>query len=79
MDELNVNWVDNICDFIYKSCHYESHRSDIKYHMTINTIFSVIFQPTLYKSTPKKGKANGLVLVLSRLSHFYPYQCTCLC
>ena len=32
---------DNICKFIHKKCHPKSYHSDIKYHMTLNMIFSV--------------------------------------
>ena len=33
---------DNICSLIYKKCHLESyHSAIIKYHMTLNIIFSV--------------------------------------
>ena len=42
VDELRVNWNDNICKLIHKKCHYESYHSDITYHTTLNTIFSVV-------------------------------------
>jgi hypothetical protein len=32
---------DEICSLIHKKCHPKSYHSDIKYHMTLTTIFSV--------------------------------------
>jgi hypothetical protein len=32
---------DNNCSLIHKKCHPKSYHSDLKYHMTINIIFSV--------------------------------------
>ena len=34
---------DIICKFIHKKCHLKSYHSDIKYHMTLNIKFSVVF------------------------------------
>ena len=34
---------DNICSLIHKCCHPKSYHSDIKYHMTLNTAFRVVF------------------------------------
>ena len=37
---------DNICRLIHKKCYPKSYHNDIKYHMTLNTIFSdVIDEP----------------------------------
>ena len=33
---------DNICKLIHKKCHLKSYHSDIKYLVTLNTIFSVV-------------------------------------
>ena len=33
-------------NFIHKKCHLKSHHSDIKYHMTLNIIFSVVTEWT---------------------------------
>jgi hypothetical protein len=33
---------DNIFSLIYKRCHPKSYAGDIKYHMTLNVIFSVV-------------------------------------
>ena len=33
---------DNICKFIHKKCHYKIYHSDVKYFMTLNTIFSAV-------------------------------------
>ena len=32
----------NICSLIQKKCHMKSYYNDIKYHMTLNMIFSVV-------------------------------------
>ena len=42
LDALKVNWDDNICKPIHKKCHQKEYQHDIKYHMTLNTIFSVV-------------------------------------
>ena len=34
---------DNISSLIHKKCRPKSYHSDIKYHMTLNIIFSVVF------------------------------------
>ena len=36
----------NICSAIHKRCHRKSYHSDIKYHMTLNTLFSVVSMHT---------------------------------
>jgi hypothetical protein len=33
---------DNICKIIHKKCHPNSYYNDIKYHTTLNFIFSVV-------------------------------------
>ena len=33
---------DNISSLIHKKCHPKSYQSDIKYHVTLNIIFSVL-------------------------------------
>ena len=33
---------DNICSLIHKKCHPKSCHSDIKYHMTLNIMYSVV-------------------------------------
>ena len=33
---------DNICAFTYKECHPKSYRSDIKCHMTLNSISTIV-------------------------------------
>jgi hypothetical protein len=33
---------DNICSLIHEKCHMKSYHSDIKYHMTLSIIFSVV-------------------------------------
>ena len=40
LDELRVSWDDSICELIHKKCH--SYHIAIKYHVTLNTIFSVV-------------------------------------
>ena len=42
MDELEVLIHDNICTLIHKKRHEESYHGDIKYHMTLTTMFSVL-------------------------------------
>ena len=42
VDELKVNWDDNIYKPIHKKCHQISYHSDKKYHMVLNTTFSVV-------------------------------------
>ena len=37
-----VSWDDNTCKLFHKKCQYKSYHNDIKYHMTLNTIFSVV-------------------------------------
>ena len=37
---------DNICSLIHEKCHPKSYHVDIKYHMTLNIIFSVISMHT---------------------------------
>ena len=34
---------DNICSLIRKKCHPKSYHGDIKYHMTLNIIFTVLY------------------------------------
>ena len=34
---------DNTCSLIHEKCHLKSYHSDIKYHMTLNITFSVVF------------------------------------
>ena len=41
MDELLIS-DDNICSLIQKKCHPKSYQSDIKYHVALNIIFSVV-------------------------------------
>ena len=41
MDELKVNWDDNICKLIHKKSLWKIYHNDIKYHMTLHTILSV--------------------------------------
>ena len=36
---------DDICSLIHIKCHPRSYYSDIKYHMTLNIIFSVVHRP----------------------------------
>ena len=36
---------DNILSLIHKKCHPESYQSDIKYHMTLHIIFSMLITP----------------------------------
>ena len=41
---------DNICKLIHKNCHPNSYHSDIKYHMTLNFIFSVVtYEPVQFE------------------------------
>ena len=40
--EVTLSWDDNTCKLIYDKCHYNIYHNDIKYHMTLNTIFSVV-------------------------------------
>ena len=42
MDELIHIIHDSICSLVNKECHPKSYHSDIKYHMTLNIIFSVV-------------------------------------
>ena len=41
MHEPNVSWNNNTCKLVYDKCSQKSHHNDIKYHMTLNIIFSV--------------------------------------
>jgi hypothetical protein len=43
MHELNVSWNYNTSKLVYDKCFLKSHLSDIKYHMTLNTMFSVLY------------------------------------
>ena len=42
MDDELIHHPSNICSLIHKKCHPKSYHSDIKYHMTLNNIFSVV-------------------------------------
>jgi hypothetical protein len=42
MDELKVSWDDNTCKLIHKKHHHQSYHNDIKYRVTLDTIFSVL-------------------------------------
>ena len=43
MDFIQISIVhDRNCELIHKKCHEESYHIDIKYHMTLNTICSVV-------------------------------------
>ena len=42
MDKLKVNWDDTICKVIHKKCRQKSYHIDIKYHITLTTLFSVL-------------------------------------
>ena len=43
VDELEESQDDTICELTHETCHYRSYHSDIKYHMTLNIIFSLVF------------------------------------
>jgi hypothetical protein len=55
---IESSWDDNSCTLIHKKRHHRSYHNDIKYDMTLNTIFGVVF-PTLLE----------VVVVNSELSH----------
>jgi len=38
----NVSWDDSNCVLIRKECHKNTYHDDMKWHMTLNTIFSVV-------------------------------------
>ena len=38
---------DNICSLIHRKCHPKSYHSDIKFHMTLDIIFSVFLTPLI--------------------------------
>ena len=41
MDFIQISIIyDNICKVVHKKCHLKSCHSDIKYHMTLNTLFN---------------------------------------
>ena len=40
MDSSTIH--DNICSLVHKKCHPKSYHSNIKYHITLNIIFSVV-------------------------------------
>ena len=42
-----VDWNESICKLTHNKYHQESYHGDIKYHMTLNTIFSVVNLETL--------------------------------
>ena len=42
MDELKVSRDDNTCKPFCQSCQYKRYHGDMKYHMTLNTISSVV-------------------------------------
>jgi hypothetical protein len=44
VDEQLVSWDDNLCKLIHKKRQYKSYHNDIKYHRTLNKIFSVFVQ-----------------------------------
>ena len=43
---LASSWVDNICLLIHKQCQYKAYHSDIKDHLTLNTMFRVSLRAT---------------------------------
>jgi hypothetical protein len=42
VDELKLSWDVSTHELIHKKCHYKSYHSDITYHMTLSTTFSVV-------------------------------------
>ena len=61
-DELKVYWDDSMCKLIHKRCRYKSYHSDIKYHMTLTMLFSV-----LKKFTKFVGERG--TIIYERISH----------
>jgi hypothetical protein len=47
VDELKVNWEDNIFQPFHTKYTYKTYHSDINYHMTLNTIFGAVILDTL--------------------------------
>jgi hypothetical protein len=43
MNILKVGWDVNTCILIHKKCHLEIYHNDVKYHMTLNIIFNVVW------------------------------------
>ena len=43
---------DNICSLIHKKCHPKSYHNDIKWHMTLNIIFSVAWRNHSIRAVP---------------------------
>ena len=44
---------DSVCSLIQKKCHPNSYHGDIKYHMTLNIIFSVVLAASKFTSQTK--------------------------
>jgi hypothetical protein len=57
---------DNICWLIHKKCHPKSYHSDIKYHMTLNIMFSVVGTCEPYP-TGFPLHLGGFVLINTRI------------
>ena len=43
LDELKVLWMTILVNLFIKSCTRKSYHNDIKYHMTLTTIFHVVY------------------------------------
>ena len=57
MNSSNIH--DNICSLIHKKCHPKHYYIDIKYHMTLNTIFSVDVKDAHVQTQGQKGKKRS--------------------
>ena len=44
---------DNCCKLIHTTWHYKSFHGDIEYHMTLNTIFSVVRTQLIFGTFPR--------------------------
>ena len=57
---------DNMCPFIHKKCPLRSYHGDIKYHMTLNTIFSVVSKtpPSSHRQQEWSSRNSATTLYL---------------
>jgi hypothetical protein len=89
IDELNHHH-DNIHTYVHKKCHLEIYHSDMKYHMTLYIIFSVVYLSKDFEIFKILGcwDVDGLyypaVKMVSLLSAslsmgFHEWGCACCC
>ena len=63
-----------ICKLIHKKCPYKSDHSDEEYHMTLNTIFSVVRMTRLFHDE-LEIRCRGMKLSPTKSAYLNPNPC----